>query len=355
MKTPNTNWSSEWSVEVRVRVERRGKTVLDERSADLLAALDRTESISAGARALGVSYRHAWLLIQEVNAAGGRPLTEASVGGQRGGGARLTEYGRAALSVFEGLQESLRDSAFKVLPKVLARTTHDHAVIHLFAAISLQEVVAQLLADYALLRPTVSIRAVFGASNELAEQILSGSSADVFISANRDQIDRLASSGMIRRGSRSILARNGLAAVASKGFHCVVRKPTDLSESSADRIIVADPACPLGKCTADFLRSAGIYDELRPRLLEVDNSRAVVSALRRSRSGLGLIFSSDVSNAPGLRTLFQVPANKVTASYVGAVTSDSRSASEAAAVLDFFGSKKAQSCFRRFGFLSGKA
>jgi molybdate transport system substrate-binding protein len=235
---------------------------------------------------------------------------------------------------------------------VLASATHDAAVIHLFAAISLQEVIAQLLAEYALVRPTVSVRAIFGASNELAEQILAGSSADVFVSASCAQVDRLAAAKIVRRGSRAILARNSLAAVATKDYRGAVRKPIELRESHAEQIIVAEPACPLGKCTADYLRSVGIYDELRPRLVQVDNSRAVVSAIRGRRSSLGLIFSSDIDNAPGLRTLFQVPADQIDVSYEGAVIARSGSPPEAAALLDFLKSEKAQGCFRRCGFLA---
>jgi molybdate transport system substrate-binding protein len=354
MKTPPRNWSSEWSVEVEVRVEREEQTVLDERSAEMLSALDRTASISAAARALGVSYRHAWLIIQEANAAAGQSLTEASVGGQRGGGARLTEYGRAALDVFERLQANLKATAAKSLPKVLAGAMRDRSVIHLFAAISLQEVVAQLLADYALARPTVSVRTVFGASNELAEQALSGSAVDVFLSANCQQIDHLAAAGLVRRGSRAILAKNGLAAVATRSFRGTVRQPGDLCESNIAGIVVADPACPLGQCTATFLRSFGLYDELRPKLMEVDNSRAVLSAIRSDRGSVGLIFSSDLANAPNLRTLFQAPADKFSSSYEGAVIARTGSAAEASAVLDFMHSTKAQACFRRHGFLTSR-
>src|SRR5436309_518402 len=116
------NWSREWSVKIRVRVERNGKTVLDERSAELLRALAELRSISAAARSRGVSYSHAWLVVQEANDTAGQPLLETEIGGKRGGGARLTEYGRAALRVFEKLQASLRMTAVKALPKVLAGT-----------------------------------------------------------------------------------------------------------------------------------------------------------------------------------------------------------------------------------------
>jgi molybdenum ABC transporter molybdate-binding protein len=350
MPPPNKNWSSDWSVEVRLRVERKRKTVLDERTADLLAALDRTASISASARSLGISYRHAWLLIQRANAAAGEKLTEAAVGGKRGGGARLTEHGRAALVAFEQLQTSLRTSAARALSRVLAGSARDRPVIHLFAAISLQEVVAQLLAEYALVAPIVSIRSVFGASNELADQILSGNAADLFLSANREQIDRLAEVGAIRSQSRRILAKNDLAVVASKRFAGKVRTIADLCRAADGRIVVADAACPLGKCTADYLDATGIYDRLQSHLTEVDNSRAVVSALRGGRADVGLIFSSDLTNAPDLKTLIQVPVTQANVTYEGAVLSSSPSQKEAGGLLDFLSSKKARISFRRFGF-----
>src|SRR6188768_4574439 len=87
------NWSNDWEVAVRVWIERRGKTVLGEGLADLLAAIQRTSSISAAARLLGISYRHPWKLVQEGNAAAGEPLVTAAVGGHNGGGAQLTPRG----------------------------------------------------------------------------------------------------------------------------------------------------------------------------------------------------------------------------------------------------------------------
>jgi molybdenum ABC transporter molybdate-binding protein len=351
---PKPTWAQDWSVGIRVWIERHGEAVLGDGRADLLGAIARHQSITAAARAIGMSYRRAWTLIQEINSAAGENLIEAAVGGVKGGGARLTDRGRFALEVYQRLRGTLQRGAAAALRRAANPDESAIPCVHLAAAISLQDVVGELLAEYALRRPTVRVRPVYGASNELAEQILSGTSVDVFISANRDQIDRLSSSGMIRRGSRVVLARNGLAAVASKDFRGNVRRPTDLRESGAKHVIVADPDCPLGKCTADFLKSKGAYDALRPKFVQVDNSRAVVSAIRRSRASLGLIFSSDISNAPGLRTLFQVPANKTSASYEGAVTSNSSSASEAAALLDFLGSEKVQACFRRCGFFTAR-
>ena len=56
----------------------------------LLEAIRSTGSISAAARSLGMSYRRAWLLVEEVNDALREPGVTAETGGRRGGGAMLT-------------------------------------------------------------------------------------------------------------------------------------------------------------------------------------------------------------------------------------------------------------------------
>ncbi len=344
------NWRGDWRVAVRLQIARGKKTVLDERAADLLSALDHMGSVTLAARSIGISYRHAWLLLQEANAAAGQALTESAVGGQRGGGTRLTEAGRAAIRVFSELQSAVRKSAAKTLQTVLTARSNQAAPLHLFAAVSLQEAIGELLAEFSLLSPTVSVQSIFGASNALADQILSGSAADVFVSASGEEIDQLSHAGMVRRGSRRVLARNSLTIVATKDFTAVVRKAADLPSSGAERFIVADPACPLGHCTAQYLESIGIDDLLRPRLLKVDNSRAVVSALRDRRRAVGIIFGSDLTNAPRLQTLFRVPLGKASSSYEGAVLSNSNLPKQARALLDFLASKEARACFRRCGF-----
>ncbi len=53
---------------------------------ELLRAVGRTRSISAAARALGMPYKRAWLLIDSLNQGFGRPVTETAIGGRGGGG-----------------------------------------------------------------------------------------------------------------------------------------------------------------------------------------------------------------------------------------------------------------------------
>lgn len=346
------SWGDDWSVSIRVQVERRGEAILGEKSADLLAAIAATNSISAAARLLGISYAHAWHLAQDAGAAAGAPLVETATGGVRGGGTRLTERGRAALEVFQALTQQVGKTAMAQLPRLLAGAASPSPVLHLSAAVSLQAVVGRLLLDYALVRPTVAVRAIFGASNELADQIASGGAADLFISASRDEVERLARAGLVERESRKVLAKNYLAIVANgqSRLRLRLRSVADLSKLKEGNIIVADPACPLGKCTVNYLQDAGVYQELRPRLVAVDNSRAVVLAVQNRPADVGLVFASELNNSAGLRLLLPVPARQATAAYEGAVVKGSMAAQEAAALLKFLSSKQARATFRLSGF-----
>jgi molybdate transport system regulatory protein len=72
--------------------------------ADLLAAIAETGSISAAGRRLKMSYRRAWLLVEELNTSFKMPLVAAGKGGAHGGGARLTETGAAVLRRFRSIE-----------------------------------------------------------------------------------------------------------------------------------------------------------------------------------------------------------------------------------------------------------
>lgn len=71
--------------------------------AALLEAIAQTGSISAAARAMGMSYRRAWLLVDAMNRCFREPLVETQPGGGRGAGARLSEAGRAVLEAYRAV------------------------------------------------------------------------------------------------------------------------------------------------------------------------------------------------------------------------------------------------------------
>lgn len=70
----------------------------------VLEAIDRTGSISAAGRALGMSYRRTWALVEAVNHCTGRAAVQTAAGGAGGGGASLTDTGHALIRCYRAVE-----------------------------------------------------------------------------------------------------------------------------------------------------------------------------------------------------------------------------------------------------------
>jgi molybdate transport repressor ModE-like protein/molybdopterin-binding protein len=79
---------------------------IDPERIDFLWTVGRTGSLSAAARELGVHYRTAWMWVQAINRAWGRPLVARMKGGKGGGGASLTPEGTAVLGLVARLERA---------------------------------------------------------------------------------------------------------------------------------------------------------------------------------------------------------------------------------------------------------
>ena len=96
----------------------------------LLEAIGETGSISAAGRAMKMSYRRAWQLVEELNRNIGNPVVETAAGGAGGGGARLTEAGRTLVAQYRAVEKASHDTArdhLAVLDKVVAPKPTDEA------------------------------------------------------------------------------------------------------------------------------------------------------------------------------------------------------------------------------------
>jgi molybdate transport system regulatory protein len=88
------------AVTIRIRIAVGENIAIGQGKADLLEAIGRTGSISAAARELDMSYRKAWMLVDEMNQCFPSPVVTAIKGGLRGGGAQVTDLGQEALTRF---------------------------------------------------------------------------------------------------------------------------------------------------------------------------------------------------------------------------------------------------------------
>lgn len=81
----------------------------------LLEHVEHEGSISAAARCMGMSFRRAWHLIDTLNAALGRPVVVTEIGGSRGGGARLTDFGRELVTRYRQTMAAIGEEAAPLL------------------------------------------------------------------------------------------------------------------------------------------------------------------------------------------------------------------------------------------------
>ena len=79
----------------------------------LLEAIRSAGSISAAARQLGMSYRRAWLLVEEINKSLREPAVAAATGGKQGGGAALTPVGEEIIGLYRAIERAAHSGAAK--------------------------------------------------------------------------------------------------------------------------------------------------------------------------------------------------------------------------------------------------
>lgn len=77
----------------------------------LLEKVAVSGSISAAARSMNMSYKHAWDLIEEMNLLFGKPLVSTQTGGKDGGGAQLTTMGKAVVTRFRAIEQAAAKAA----------------------------------------------------------------------------------------------------------------------------------------------------------------------------------------------------------------------------------------------------
>jgi molybdate transport system regulatory protein len=89
---------------LRIRITRGEDIAIGQGKADLLQGVRETGSIAGAARRMGMSYRKAWLLLDEMNRCFREPVVVAAKGGPSGGGAVLTPLGQEALDRYRDIQ-----------------------------------------------------------------------------------------------------------------------------------------------------------------------------------------------------------------------------------------------------------
>jgi molybdate transport system substrate-binding protein len=221
-----------------------------------------------------------------------------------------------------------------------------------FAAASLSDVLQEVDSSWRAAGgdPT---RFNFAGSNELARQILAGAPADLFLSADRAQVDRLVEAGLALPGEITELLANELVVIGSESGPASFASARDLL--AVERLALADPrGVPAGVYAKQWLEKLGLWTELEARVVPALDVRAALQAVASGDVDAGIVYATDV-NAPGasgrVRVLLHVestdPAAPPVRYYLCALRARGDAAGEFAA---FLRGEQASAIFARAGF-----
>jgi molybdate transport system substrate-binding protein len=191
----------------------------------------------------------------------------------------------------------------------------------------------------------------FAGSSDLARQIRAGAPADVFFSADREQVDTLVRAGLVRAEDAVDVLSNVLVVVvpATAGPVAVVA-PADLLRLR--RVALADPeAVPAGVYARKWLDSRGLWKGLRDRVVPTLDVRAALAAVASEGAQAAIVYRTDAALSPRVRVAFEVPQDAgPRIVYCLAPLGSSRTAA-AGELVRFLLSPRARVVYRRLGFL----
>jgi molybdate transport system regulatory protein len=106
------------ALSVRFRVDFGSRCSIGVGKVELLEGIARSGSLSQAARDMRMSYRRAWLLLQDLNLSFDHPVALASVGGRGGGGVALTPFGTRLVAGYRRLESNLEPIASACLDEI---------------------------------------------------------------------------------------------------------------------------------------------------------------------------------------------------------------------------------------------
>lgn len=227
-------------------------------------------------------------------------------------------------------------------------TKSETQTVTVFAASSLQGAFRQISSEFAHSYPQYKVIFSFDSSTQLAHQIIDGAPAEVFASADVSNMDLLELGDEIAGGS-AVFAANRLQILVSSSATGRIHSLADLSSSNVV-VVLAAADVPLGKYTAEVLRTAGIT--VTPVSYE-PNAASVVSKVVGGEADAGIVYVSDVVSAGSDAVGIEIPTEtNIEVLYPIAVTRTGADRRGAALWVKFVLSSRGQEILHQNGFSS---
>jgi molybdate transport system substrate-binding protein len=229
--------------------------------------------------------------------------------------------------------------------------TAPRAPITISAAISLTESLEQIAKAYAA-AGGAPVRFNLAGSNALARQIVNGAPADLFISADEEQMAVVEKAGKIAAGTRVDLLGNQLAIVSLPERATLVREQFARAAPEIRRLAIGDPAAvPAGVYARQYLEKQGLWKAYEPRIVPTTNVRAALTAVETGGADVAIVYVTDAAVARTAIVVLVVPEKQSPRIvYPAAIVSSSGNRSEAEKFLAFLRGPESSAIFERHKF-----
>jgi molybdate transport system substrate-binding protein len=217
-----------------------------------------------------------------------------------------------------------------------------------FAAASLTNAFGDLERTFEQQHPGWKVTLNLAGSDQLAAQIEQKAPADVFAAASPKYPEQLQGQHLL--GKTTDFATNSLLLVTPKSNPAHIRTAADLEKGSA-KVVVADPAVPLGSYTEDVLGNLGI-DETKLHIVSKEqDAEAVLAKLTSGEADAGFVYVTDALSQKAKLHEIGFPASAdATATYPIGIVSYSKNTKAAQQWIDLVNSPQGQAVLKRFGF-----
>jgi molybdate transport system substrate-binding protein len=171
---------------------------------------------------------------------------------------------------------------------------HADSEIIVSAAISLTNAFEEMGTLFQERQKDAQVLFNFGASGDLARQIVGGAPVDVFASASPKDMDDLDQKDLIVKGTRKDFAGNKVVLIIPAKSGIRLTSFNDLSSGEVKRIAIGNPkTVPAGRYSEEVLTHFNLIDAVKDRLIFAENVRQVLDYVARGEVDAGMVYSTD--------------------------------------------------------------
>jgi molybdate transport system substrate-binding protein len=228
----------------------------------------------------------------------------------------------------------------------------------IYGAASLKAALAKAQTTYAAANPGTSLTISTDSSTALETKIEQGAPADVFLSADTANPQKLVDKGLAA-GSVTKFAGNLLTVIVPTANPAGIETPADIAKSGV-KVIAAGDTVPITKyanqLVANLAKQPGYPADFVSKytaniVSKQDNVAAVVTQIELGEGDAGIVYVTDAKSSTKVATIAVPDAANVPATYSGVVVKASANAAAAQAFLTWFAGPDGQAILASFGFL----